>query len=60
MVCKNLDRKIYILLKNSLEKVVKSEYTIIKGVDFVMLKRKIEQKLIDWKNAKEFNPDEEW
>ena len=42
--------------KNSLEKVVKSEYTIIKGVDFVMLKRKIEQKLIDWKNAKEHKP----
>ena len=56
MVCKNLDKKIYILKKNSLEKVVKSEYTIIKGVDFVMLKRKIDQKLMDWKNVKEHKP----
>ena len=30
MACKNLDKKIYILSKNSLEKVVKSKYTIIK------------------------------
>ena len=56
MVCKNLTKKIYIFAKNSLEKVVKSKYTIIKGVDFVMLKRKIDQKLIDWKNAKEHKP----
>ena len=56
IVCKNLDKKIYILSKNSLEKVAKNKYTIIKGVDFVMLKRKIEQKLIDWKNAKEHKP----
>ena len=30
IVYKNLDKKIYILSKNSLEKVVKSKYTIIK------------------------------
>lgn len=48
--------KICLLIKKSLEKVDSQIYNISKGAGIVMLKRKIEQILTEWKNTPNHKP----